>query len=59
MDPTELSTPIIGLQCTMLAIFFVAVSSNIIWVVVAFILVLIGILFTIGWTIRQSGSGKN
>jgi len=51
MDATELSMPIIGLQCTLLAVFFVIAFPHTSWVFFAFLLVAVGTLFTVGWAV--------
>ena len=56
MDVDELLMPIIGLQCTLLAIFFVVAFPHTLWVWLSFLLVVIGTVFTIGWAVAPRDS---
>ncbi|MFH5798197.1 hypothetical protein [Haladaptatus sp. CMAA 1911] len=47
----ELRAPIIGLQCTLLAVFLVIAVPHTSWVLLAFLLVGVGTLFTVGWAV--------
>lgn len=51
MNVGELLMPIIGLQCTLLAVFIVVAFPHTLWVLIAFAFVLIGTVFTIGWAV--------
>lgn len=51
MSADELRAPIIGLQCTLLAIFLVIAVPHTPWVFLAFLLVAVGTLFTVGWAV--------
>ncbi|ODR79697.1 hypothetical protein BG842_08575 [Haladaptatus sp. W1] len=56
MSADELRAPIIGLQCTLLAIFLVIVVPHTPWVLLAFLLVAVGTLFTVGWAVAPTNS---
>jgi hypothetical protein len=54
MNADELRAPIIGLQCTLLAIFLVIAFPHTSWVLLAFLLIPIGTLFTVGWAVAPT-----
>lgn len=51
MSADELRAPIIGLQCTLLAVFLVIAFPHTSWVLLSFPLVAVGTLFTVGWAV--------
>jgi hypothetical protein len=56
MDAAEFSMPVIGLQCTLLGIFIVIALPHTSWAFLAFPLVAIGSLFTVGWAVAPTNT---
>jgi hypothetical protein len=56
MDSAEFSMPIIGLQCTLLGVFIVVALPQTSWAVLAFLLVAVGTLFTVGWAVAPKST---